>query len=101
MQWLIDHMKETADVALVDTPPLPAVTDRIILSSQLEGVVLVVNGPNCWAKTIRAATSYLENVGASILGYVWNGRKSGVFWNYSEAEDTTGGSSRSYWADSY
>jgi Mrp family chromosome partitioning ATPase len=92
MQWLIDHpketadhLKETADVVLVDTPPLLVVTDGVILRSQLEGVVLVVNGPNCRVGMIRTVSSYLEKVCFSIWGYVWNGRKSGEFWNYSEA----------------
>ena len=85
MQWLIDHLEETADMVLVYTPPLLAMTDGVILISQLEGVVLVVNGPNCRAEMIRTVTSYLEKVGFSILGYVWKNRKSGEFWNYSEA----------------
>ncbi|MDA0733956.1 MAG: polysaccharide biosynthesis tyrosine autokinase [Chloroflexi bacterium] len=85
MRWLIDHLKDTADVVLVDTPPLLAVTDGTVVSSQVESVVLLVNGPNCRTETIRTATSYLEKVGASILGYVWNGRNSGMLGIYSQA----------------
>ena len=85
MQWLIDRLKETADVVLVDTPPLLVVTDGVLVSSQVEGVVLLVNGPNCRSETITTANSYLEKVGASILGYIWNGRNSSLFGIYSQA----------------
>lgn len=85
MQWLIDYLKDIADIVLVDTPPLLEVTDGVVVSAQVESVVLLVNGANCRTETIRTATSYLEKVGAPILGYIWNGRNSSVFWNYSQS----------------
>lgn len=84
MKWLLDHLKDTADIVVVDTPPLLAVTDGVVVSSLVDAVLLVVNGPNCRAENIRMSTSYLEKVGASILGYVWNGRNSSMFGNYSQ-----------------
>jgi capsular exopolysaccharide synthesis family protein len=85
MKWLIDYLKETADVVLVDTPPLLAVTDGVVVGSQVEGVVLLVNGPGCRAETVRTAASYLEKAGASILGYLWNGKNYGGFGNHFQS----------------
>jgi capsular exopolysaccharide synthesis family protein len=85
MQWLIDYLRGTADVVLVDTPPLLAVTDGVVVSSRVEGVVLLVSGTDCRADTVRTAASYLEKVGASILGYLWNGKFSNGFGDRSRS----------------
>lgn len=92
MKWLLDHLKETADVVLLDTPPLLAVTDGAIVSSQAEGVVLLVNGPSCRIDRLKAAMSNLEKAGTQLLGYVWVGT----------AAKLMGGSSRfgQYYQDS-
>lgn len=86
-------------MALVDASPLLAVTDGVILSSQLEGVVLVVNGSNCRAETIRTATLYLEKWVLqywATFGTVDNLGYSGIT---PRLDDTTGGPSRNHWAD--
>ncbi|HEU0020591.1 MAG TPA: polysaccharide biosynthesis tyrosine autokinase [Dehalococcoidia bacterium] len=85
MQWLIDYLKETANVVLVDTPPLLAVTDGVVVSSQVDGAVLLVNGPDCRTETVRTAAAYLKKVGAPILGYLWKGKFSGPFGNLSQS----------------
>ena len=46
MRGLLEHLKETADVVLLDTKPLIAVTDGVVVSNQVGGVILLVNGPN-------------------------------------------------------
>jgi capsular exopolysaccharide synthesis family protein len=85
MKWLIDYLKETADLVLVDTPPLLAVTDGVVVGAQVEGVVLLVDGPGCRTEAMRTAVSYLKQVGVPILGYLWKGKFSGPSGNLSQS----------------
>jgi len=78
MRWLLEHLKETTDVVLLDTPPLMAVTDGVVVSNQVGGVILLVNGPNNGTDDMKAAVANLERAGTPILGYVWNAMTSGL-----------------------
>jgi polysaccharide biosynthesis transport protein len=72
MKELLRQMAERYDHVLIDSPPLMNVTDPIILSSLVDGVILVIHG----GKTSRAVTTRarqeLMNVGAKIFGVVLN-----------------------------
>ena len=78
MRWLLEHLKETTDVVLLDTPPLMAVTDGVVVSNQVGGVILLVNGPNNGTDDMKAAVANLERAGTPILGYVWNAMTAGL-----------------------
>lgn len=60
----------TADVVLVDAPPVSAVTDATILSTRVDGVLLVVDSGRTRRDTARRATDQLQRVGARLLGAV-------------------------------
>jgi succinoglycan biosynthesis transport protein ExoP len=72
MKELLRLMAERYDHVLIDSPPLMNVTDPIILSSLVDGVILVIHG----GKTSRAVTARarqeLMNVGAKVFGVVLN-----------------------------
>ncbi len=78
MRWLLEQLKETTDVVLLDTPPLLAVTDGVVVSNQVGGVILLVNGPNNGNDHMKAAVANLERAGTPILGYVWNAMTTGI-----------------------
>ena len=71
-QEFIDSQKETFDMVLFDTPPIISVTDPVLLSRKVDGVLLVVK----FAKTDRqvavSAVEALKKSRANILGAVLN-----------------------------
>lgn len=72
MRLLWPQLLEQFDYVIVDAPPVLAVTDSVLLSGQLEGVILVA-----WAGTNRVevfqdAKEQLTKANARIIGVVLN-----------------------------
>lgn len=72
MKDLLRIAEERYDHILIDSPPLISVTDPVILSTLVQGVVLVVQGGRGKRPIIRRARQELTNVGAKIFGVVLN-----------------------------
>jgi capsular exopolysaccharide synthesis family protein len=69
---LLEQLENLASIVLVDTPPLKAAVDGVILASQVQGLVLLVNGESSRSETMKRALATLEKTGAPLLGYVWS-----------------------------
>ena len=65
-------LKEQADIVIFDSPPALAVTDATVLSSQVDGVLLVVDAGSCRRGLAAWAVESLSNVGGTVLGAVLN-----------------------------
>jgi len=95
MSGLIEHLKKQADVLLFDSPPCLAVTDAAVLSSQVDGVLLVVDAGVCRRELAVRAVDGLSKIGGNILGAVLNKlspRGAGsyyYYYYYSEEGDET------------
>jgi capsular exopolysaccharide synthesis family protein len=61
-----------ADIVLLDTPPVNAVSDAAILAGKVDGVLLVVNAGKTKRDAARRAKALLAKVNANILGVVLN-----------------------------
>lgn len=72
MKELIARMRQHYDRVIIDSPPLLAFSDPLILSSLADGVILVVWGGKTAAELIRKAISHLRGIEAKILGVVLN-----------------------------
>ena len=72
MASIIDRLAEDFDYVIIDSPPILPVTDSVILSRYVDGVVLVVKGGNTPRKVVQDARDRLRSVGARILGAVVN-----------------------------
>ncbi len=72
MKDLMRLVTERYDHVLIDSPPLLYVTDSVILSTLVEGVILVVHGGKSTRDGIRQSRNMLTNVGAKIFGVVLN-----------------------------
>lgn len=72
MKNLLHAMAERYDHILLDSPPLISVTDPVILSTMVDGVILVVHGGKSTREIARRARQDLESVGAKIFGVVLN-----------------------------
>lgn len=72
MAALIDKLSENYDYVVIDSPPVLPVTDSVILSRYVDGVVLVIRGASTPRKVVRDAKNRLQAVGARFLGAVLN-----------------------------
>jgi len=72
MKDMLRELAERYDHILVDSPPLINVTDPVILSTMVDGVILVVHGGKSTRDIVRRARQELTNVGAKIFGVVLN-----------------------------
>src|SRR5262249_2369569 len=57
---------------IVDSPPIAAFTDGVLIASMVDGVLLVVHSGKASRKVITRARSLLQDVGARIIGVVLN-----------------------------
>lgn len=92
MVELMNRLKDMADVVIFDSPPVLAVTDAAVLSSRVDGVILIAQAKRTRRGATRQALQRLEHVGANILGCVLNqlgGRSSS--YNQSATYYTRGG----------
>lgn len=72
MRELLKLLAEKYDHVLIDSPPLINVTDPVILSTMVDGVILVVHGGKSTRDIVRRARMELSSVGAKIFGVVLN-----------------------------
>lgn len=72
MSELLDALHGEADVIVIDSPPVLAVTDAAILSRSSDGVLLVIDCGKTKRESAIRAKEALEQTGARILGIVLN-----------------------------
>lgn len=90
MTQLMKELQEDFDYIIYDAPPVNAVTDPQILSSKVDGVILVVRDGYSRKEEVRTTKKILEKANATIIGYVLNSRKgseSHGYYGYTEAEN--------------
>ncbi|MEZ4672710.1 MAG: polysaccharide biosynthesis tyrosine autokinase [Caldilineaceae bacterium] len=73
MQDILQALREQADIVIVDSPPISAVSDALILTSQADGVLLVVKSGKTSRTLARKAINTLKQVKAYVVGTVYNG----------------------------
>jgi tyrosine-protein kinase Etk/Wzc len=77
MNAILNELKKHADAVLVDTPPVLAVTDAVVLSQRVDGVLLVVRAGVTKMAAAKQAVDQLRFVGANTIGVVLNGIQVG------------------------
>jgi non-specific protein-tyrosine kinase len=78
MEQAIAALKAQADIVLFDAPPVIAVTDAVVLSARVDGVLLVVSAGRTRRDHTQRAKELLERVHARIVGAVLNDAPRGV-----------------------
>jgi capsular exopolysaccharide synthesis family protein len=73
MKQLISDLKNRFDIVLYDSPPIMAVTDAVVLSSEVDGLVLVVKEGQTKKDSVSRCNDILKNMPNRILGAVMNG----------------------------
>lgn len=72
MKEILEELKTRYDMILIDTPPVGVVTDAAVLSTNVDGVVLVVAAKQTEIDVVKSAQDLLQKVNANILGVVMN-----------------------------
>lgn len=72
MKEMLRMLTERFDHIVIDSPPLLKVTDPVILSTMVDGVILVVHGGKSNRDVVRRTRQELSIAGARIFGVVLN-----------------------------
>ncbi|MCD2187741.1 polysaccharide biosynthesis tyrosine autokinase [Actinomycetospora soli] len=70
---VVERLRATHDVVLVDAPPLGPVADAAVLAAGSDGAVLLCRAGTTSAEAVTSATEALRAVGARIVGTVLTG----------------------------
>jgi len=94
MGIILDKLKKAGDVVIIDTPPLMAVTDAVVLAPRVDGVLMVIRPEATKLSACREALNQLHQVGGNLIGVVMNditqkgGRsyyyKNGYYYRYQD-----------------
>lgn len=87
---LLDEFTSLFDYVLIDSPPVGVVTDGIVLSSQVNGVILTVLAEKSKVDQVKYAQEQLLKAKANILGIVLNQvpRKGRSYYYYNHYSET-------------
>jgi capsular exopolysaccharide synthesis family protein len=72
MYEVLRTLEQEYDCIFIDSPPIMPVSDPVLLSTMVDGVVLVVDGQKTPKQVVREVRSRLANARAKILGVVLN-----------------------------
>jgi polysaccharide biosynthesis transport protein len=73
MGEILAHLLQEADLLVVDSPPVLAVTDAAVLAPKMDAVILVVRPGETKLASARQAVDQLRCGGANLIGVVLNG----------------------------
>ena len=95
MRDLLTELGTQYDFLVLDSPPVMALTDSVILSTMVDGVVVVVDGTRTPKQIVRTACARLNYARAKVFGVVLNkvdARRSQYGYYYQPYSHYTNGS---------
>jgi len=72
MLKLVSTLMSKFTYVIIDSPPVAAFTDGVLIATMVEGVLLVVHSGKSSRKVVARARKLLQDVGARIIGVVLN-----------------------------
>ena len=79
---MLDALRTIYDLVLVDCPPVLPVTDAAVLSTRVDGTLLVAFAGSTNGKSLRRSIEILHQVGAPLVGVVLNGAGGDAAYGY-------------------
>lgn len=73
MQEILCELRDLADIVIIDSPPISAVSDAMILSTYVDAVLLVTRAAKTSRTVAKKTLQSLQQVKAYIVGIVYNG----------------------------
>lgn len=71
-ETVLAELGERFDRIILDSPPIGAVTDAVVLSRRTDGVILVVRASKTMRDELKRSASQVRDVGGSIFGVIVN-----------------------------
>ena len=72
MRRLLATLQSQFNHVVVDSPPVSSFTDGVLISTMVDGVLLVVHGGKSSRHVVKRSRQLLQDVGAKIFGVVLN-----------------------------
>ena len=72
MRRLMTILQSNFNHVVVDSPPISSFTDGVLISSMVDGVLLVVHGGKSSRHVVKRSRQLLQDVGSKIFGVVLN-----------------------------
>jgi len=72
MEKLLTRLRQGFDHVVIDSPPILPITDATILSSLVDGIIMVVESDATSRAALHRACRVMEHAGGKILGTVFN-----------------------------
>ncbi len=99
MREFVEKAKEKYNSVIFDSPPLAVVTDAVVLSSIIDGTVIVINSKKTTRSAVTRSKQLLENAKANVFGVILNNYRveRGSYYYYSHyyyAKDSKDGGKR-------
>lgn len=69
---VLGELAKRFDRIILDSPPIQPVTDAIVLSKRVDGVILVVRASKTMRDELRRSAKMVRDVGGSIVGVIVN-----------------------------
>jgi tyrosine-protein kinase Etk/Wzc len=82
MTQFLNELKEKFEFMIIDSPPILAVTDAVVLSSRVDAVFLVIQAGRATIQGVTRAYITLKNVNAPLKGAIVNDLKAESFLKY-------------------
>jgi capsular exopolysaccharide synthesis family protein len=79
---ILERLKAEADLVILDSPPLQAVTDAALLAAVVDGTVFVVHARRTRRGAVRQGREALARGGGKVLGVVMNRLKKREYDEY-------------------
>lgn len=82
MKHLLEEMEKDYDYVLIDTAPIIAVTDPLVIATYIDGVILVIRADSTPVDLVRSSVDKLEKINAKIIGSILNGTEMKKGYDY-------------------
>ena len=92
MTAFLEEMKKHFDYIVLDTPPLQAVSDAQILSTKVDGSIIVVRAGVTKKDVVQNSVSIIKKVNGNIIGTVLNAaeyKKDKYYYYYGDEDSRT------------
>lgn len=97
MDQLIATLKKEFEIVLFDSPPVTAVPDAAILSTKVEGTLLVIEAQRTDREAVRYTVDQFQKTGGHLVGFVLNkaqksqaGYYGGYYYAYGDGRKADG-----------
>jgi Mrp family chromosome partitioning ATPase len=80
---ILDELKETFEVVIVDAPPL-VISDAYNLASKVDGIILILEPGQTSEEQAKGIKDQLERAGISLIGIVFNKLSTAVAKSYGD-----------------